>query len=467
MDIGKYWRPIIEAVHDGVMIVNSKGKIIVANSTAQLMTGYTEKELQGKSCRTLNCTGCIIIGKGEGKLWCGLFSRGIIRDKKCQIVNKQNRAVQIVKSASVLYDDNGDIVGAVETLKDISDNVRYQNELISLKKTYMLDDGFHGIVGKSPVMQSLFEVIENVAASDTPVMILGKSGTGKELVARAVHETGLRNGKPFIKVNCAALNENLLESELFGHVKGSYTGADRNRIGRFEAAHGGSIFLDEIGDIPMSTQVKLLRVLEEKKIEKVGDNVSIDVDVRIITATNRDIESLVRAKKFREDLFFRINVFPINCPPLAARYEDIPIIIQHFIEVNVKKTGKNILGFSPEAMQQMMRYQWPGNVRELRNAVEYAFVLCHGSIITPEHLPDKILHSEDIRELYKNICEQTHQKQWVKRQKSESIEDEKKRVLQSLIKSNGNQSKAADLLGISRVTIWKKIKKYGIDVKRK
>ncbi len=463
IDIGKYWRPIIEAVHDGVMIVNAKGEIIAANSTAQLMTGYKEKELEGKSCRTLNCTSCIIIGKGEGKLWCGLFSRGMMRDKRCVISSKQNRSVQILKSASVLYDDEGNIVGAVETLKDISDSIRYKNELMSLKKTYMLDDGFHGIVGKSPVMQSLFEVIENVATSDTPVMILGESGTGKELVARAVHDTGLGNSKPFIKVNCAALNENLLESELFGHVKGAYTGADRNRIGRFEAAHGGSIFLDEIGDIPMSTQVKLLRVLEEKKIEKVGDNVSIDVDVRIITATNRDIESLMRLQKFREDLFFRINVFPVKCPPLSARNEDIPLIIQHFVEVNTRKTGKNILGFSPEAMKRMMRYNWPGNVRELRNAVEYAFVLCHGSIITPEHLPDKILHSEDTETVCENMFKEKGQKGGEIMRKP-CITDKKYELTQALTKEKGNQSRAADVLGVSRVTVWKRIKKYDINL---
>ncbi len=477
MDIGKHWRAIIEAMHDGVMIVNAKGSIIAANSTALLMTGYTENELEGKSCRTLNCTGCIIIGKGEGKLWCGLFSKGMIRDKKCRITNKQNRAVHIVKSASVLYDDDGRILGAVETLKDISDNINYKNELISLKKTYLLDDGFHGIVGKSPVMQALFEVIENVAASDTPVMILGKSGTGKELVARAVHETGLRSDKPFIKVNCAALNENLLESELFGHVRGAYTGADRSRIGRFEAAHGGSIFLDEIGDIPMSIQVKLLRVLEEKKIEKVGDNVSIDVDVRIITATNRDLEALMEAEKFREDLFFRINVFPVNCPPLSARQEDLPLIIQHFVELNTRKTGKNILGLSSEAMKLMMKYLWPGNVRELRNAVEYAFVLCHGSMITPEHLPDKImqagsvLHAENIlraenilhvgsaavdksRDIV-NFCEGVL-----------GSRDQKKELEDAMNREKGNQSKAAERLGVSRVTVWKRMKKYGLDPRK-
>ncbi len=452
MDIGRHWRAIIEAVQEGVIVVDSNGDFVAANSTAQLMTGYGESELIGKSCRLLNCTGCKIIGKRGGGLWCHLFSKGIMREKKCLITNKQNRSVQILKSASVFYDNDGTILGAVETLKDISETINWQNELISLKRRYMLDDGFHGIIGKTPVMQSLFELIENVAASETPVMILGKSGTGKELVARAVHETGPRCDKPFIKVNCAALNESLLESELFGHVKGAYTGADKNRIGRFEAVYKGIIFLDEIGDIPMSIQVKLLRVLEEKKIEKVGDNRSISVDVRIITATNRNLDTLMKEEKFREDLFFRINVFPIVCPPLAKRREDIPLIIQHFVTLNSKKTGKNILGLAPEAMRRMTGYAWPGNVRELRNSVEYAFVLCHGNSIGVEHLPDKILsHGIEALPAPDEAADQL-------------LEGEREKLVRVLKETGGNQSKAAGLLGVSRVTVWKRIKKHGIDL---
>ncbi|MFK5953235.1 MAG: sigma 54-interacting transcriptional regulator [Desulfobacterium sp.] len=461
MDIGKYWQTIIESVQDGVIIVDPGGNIVAANTTALLMTGYKKEEVTGKSCRILNCTGCKIVGKGAGKEWCGLFSRGLIWDKKCSITHKNHRSVQILKSATVFYDDNGEIVGAVETLKDVSDNVKFENELISLKKTYLLDDGFHGIVGKSPVMQSFFELIENVALTETPVMILGDSGTGKELVARALHETGSRKDKPFIKVNCASLNESLLESELFGHVRGAYTGANRNRIGRFEAAHGGSIFLDEIGDIPMSTQVKLLRVLEEKKIEKVGDNISIDVDVRIITATNRNLEQLIQEKAFREDLFFRINVFPIRCPSLVRRLDDIPLIAQHFVNVNARKTKKNILGFTPEAMRLMMAYNWPGNVRELRNAVEYAFVLCNGSSVGPEHLPERVNACTDPTNKTSRECMEISMNSQV-----DKFVEQKNQLIHALKTANGNQSRAALTIGVSRVTIWKRIKKYGIDLQQ-
>lgn len=461
MEIGKHWRTIIESVQDGVIIVDPGGNIVAANTTALLMTGYSNKELEGQSCRILNCTGCRIVGKGQGSEWCGLFSKGMIRDKKCLITHKHNRSIQILKSATVFYGDDGNIVGAVETLKDISDNIRFQNELNSLKKAYLLDDGFHGLVGGSPVMQTLFELIESVSSSEIPVMILGESGTGKELVARAVHETGPRMHKPFIKVNCAALNESLLESELFGHVKGAYTGAERDRIGRFETAHGGSIFLDEIGDLPMSVQVKLLRVLEEKKIEKVGDNVSIDVDVRIITATNRNLEKLIKEKKFREDLFFRINVFPVRCPSLATRLEDIPLIVQHFVNVNSKKTGKNILGLTPEAMGRMMAYGWPGNVREVRNTVDYAFVLCNGSSIGPEHLPDRVTLCSD-----PEIPGERNSMDLPLQPAPAVPMDERTQLIEALKKVGGNQSRAAEAIGVSRVTVWKRIKKFGIDLNR-
>jgi len=356
-----------------------------------------------------------------------------------------------MKSASVLRDKHGTIIGAVETLTDISELVRQQQEILSLRKSCHLEEGFYGILGRSTLMQRLFELIENVSQTDAPVMIMGPSGTGKELVARAIHDSGPRAGKPFIKVNCAALNENLLESELFGHVKGAYTGADRNRIGRFEAAQEGTIFLDEIGDISLSTQVKLLRVLEEKQIERVGDHQPIRVNVRIVTATNRNLEELVSQEKFREDLFFRINVFPLYCPPLSGRQEDIPLIVQSFILRNNEESGKNILGFVPEAMEKLMSYSWPGNVRELRNAVEYAFVLCPGGHIQVEHLPPKII-SYDPGDT--DNLPLTGQK---------TADRTRHELIRALRQAGGNQSKAASILGVSRVTIWKRLKKYGID----
>ncbi len=457
MDIGKHWRKIIDSVQDGLIIVDAKGDFIAANHSAQLITGYAEKELKGHSCRMLNCTGCEIKGKGSGKNWCGLYSKGIIREKKCLITNSKNRTVPIIKSATVLFDDSGEIIGAVETLKDISENINYRNELASIKRMYHIDDGFHGIVGRTPVMQNLYELVENVSSLDTPVMILGDSGTGKEMVAKALHETGARADHPFVKVNCAALSESILESELFGHVKGAFTGADTNRVGRFEAAHKGTIFLDEIGDIPLSVQVKLLRVLEERMIQRVGENKSIPIDVRIVTATNKNLEKLIEEEKFREDLFFRINVFPLTCPPLRHRRDDITLIIQHFITFNVTKTGKNILGVTPQAMRAMVAYHWPGNIRELRNTIEYAFVLARGKSIGLEHLPEKIVHQnpETISGFNSSISSHTVQ----------AGMSEKEALLDALRQSDGNQSKAAKILGVSRVTVWKRMKKHQVKLK--
>ena len=452
MDIAKYWKTIVDTLQDGLMVVDPMGRIIAANPAAERVTGYTADELIGKSCRVLNCTGCKIIGQGAGKQWCGLFNRGAIREKKCLITNKDRHSVHIIKSAAVLRNEKGEIIGAVETLTDITEKIRQQQEISNLRKTFHLDEGYHGILGKSQAMLNLFEMIENVALSDTPVMIQGESGSGKELVARAIHRASGRSDKPYVKVNCAALNENLLESELFGHVKGAYTGADRTRVGRFEAAHEGTIFLDEIGDIPLTIQIKLLRVLEDRKIERVGDNRSIPVDVRVITATHKNLDALIGQGLFREDLYFRINVFPLQCPPLSERREDIPLIAQSFIRRNAVNSGKKIIGLTPDALETLTDYAWPGNVRELRNAIEYAFVLCQSGGIGVQHLPHKIVNGSLDQQV---ACELD----------PDCVKD-RESLIQVLRKADGNQSKAAKMLGVSRVTVWKRMKKLGIDIKQ-
>jgi two-component system response regulator HydG len=450
MDVSRYWKTIVDTLQDGVMVIDPSGTIIAVNPAVSQLTGYRPEELIGRSCRTLDCTGCQIIGKGPGRHWCGLYKDGDVRAKRCAITAKDHRTVTIIKNASILRDEHNRIIGAVETLKDMSQIIRQQEEILSLRRSLHLDEGYHGIVGAAPVMQAMYELIENVALTEAPVLITGESGTGKELVARAIHDVSSRSGKPFIKVNCAALNENLLESELFGHAKGSFTGAERARIGRFEAAHGGTIFLDEVGDIPLSTQVKLLRVLEEREIERVGEHTSIRVDVRIISATHRNLDTLVRERMFREDLFFRINVFPLSCPALRDRAEDVPAIVQHFIRENAKKSGKKIVGLTPQAMEKLVQYTWPGNVRELRNTIEYAFVLCASGGIDAQHLPPKLLsHVPVAQEAALRLP---------------SLDREKAVLIELLHQTGGNQSEAARRLGVSRITIWKRIKRLGIDL---
>jgi two-component system response regulator HydG len=455
MDLSRYWKTIVDTLQDGVMVVDPKGHIIAVNPAVTKLTGYEPQELIGQSCRILDCTGCHIYAKGAAEKWCGLYKAGGVRAKRCTISNRDRQTVTIVKNAAILRDDKGNILGAVETLKDMSEVVRQQEEILSLRKSLHLEEGYHGIVGGAPVMQQLYVLIENVGMTEAPVLITGESGTGKELVARAIHDVSPRRDKPFIKVNCAALNENLLESELFGHAKGAYTGADRARIGRFEAAHRGTIFLDEVGDIPLSIQVKLLRVLEEKEIERVGEHTPVKVDVRVVSATNRNLEKMVGDGHFREDLYFRINVFPLTCPSLRERSEDIPAIVQSFIRANAAKSGKKILGLTPEAMEKLTQYNWPGNVRELRNSIEYAFVLCPSGGIDARHLPPKVARQPA-------ACNDA----LVTSGTSGTSQEEREALVALLRETGGNQSETARRLGVSRITVWKRIKKFGIDVKR-
>jgi transcriptional regulator with GAF, ATPase, and Fis domain len=270
-------------------------------------------------------------------------------------------------------------------------------------------------------------------------------------VARAIHEQGRRKSGPYVQLNCAALNADLLESELFGHIKGAFTGAYRHRLGRFEAAHGGDLFLDEIGDIPLSVQVKLLRVLEAQQFERVGDHHPIHVDVRIISATNKNLLEMIARKQFREDLFFRINVIPIYLPPLRERREDIPILVSSFIQRLQRITGKGLNGLTPNAMKLIMEYSWPGNVRELKSALEYAFVIAESGMVDIEHLPPQFAQGDS--GAAGGLA-------------PAGSSTEKTELIEALRRTNGNQTQAARLLGVNRVTVWNRMRKYGVDLKK-
>ncbi len=440
-------------MNDGLMLVGLDGTILEVNSAFTRLTGYEADDVEGNRCTILRCDACDTQPDGEKGPWCNLFKRAQDVRKRCIVTRKDGSYLSALKNASLLKDDEGGILGAVETLTDISETDRLDSEVDQLSRHFDESDGFHGIIGKSTVMQKVFQVVEKAAHSDAPAIIFGESGTGKELVARAIHRAGERRENPFVQLNCSALNESLLESELFGHVKGAFTGAYRHRLGRFEAAHTGDIFLDEIADIPLSTQVKLLRVLETKQFERVGDLQSISVDVRIITATNKNLREMIDQKLFREDLFFRINVIPILIPPLRERTEDIPLLINTFIHRLQSRTGKKIVGVSPDAMEWLMNYDWPGNVRELKSAMEYGFVIVESGFIDMAHLPPHILE---------NSVGKLRQSAFVDRQELH----EKAALIDALRKSGGNQSQAARILGISRVTVWNRMRKYGINLKR-
>lgn len=448
-NLEKYWETVVSNIKDGVMIVDTDGYIASVNHAMEQITGYTKEELIGQKCSILNCS-LFNLARGQGgKHWCVLFRTGNLDLRRCTIMRKNGSFVQVLKNASRLEDDQGRIIGGVETITDITDVVQNDQKIAEFQRQLHPEGSFQGIVGTSPAMQQVFKIIENAARSDAPVLILGESGTGKELVAKAIHRLSERNKGPLVCVNCAALTESLLESELFGHVKGAYTGAHTSRAGRFELAQGGDIFLDEIGDLSLSTQVKLLRVLEEKTIERVGDSKPIPVNVRIISATNRNLLNLLEKGSFRKDFYFRINVIPISLPPLHERASDIPLLVNHFFQRLRLKTGKAIAGIDKSTMEILKEYSWPGNVRELKSVFAYIFATCNESIIQPVHLPPDLLKRKTIAAVPRLL---SHSKQELR----------KKQLIDALAQAKGNKSKAAEILGISRVTVWNRMKRFGL-----
>jgi PAS domain S-box-containing protein len=451
--IEHHWKQIFDTVNDGLFLVGPDGAILMVNKAFERLTGYKARELLGRPCTMLRCDACESALRKQGASWCTLFKHGKNVRKRCVVVRKDGTYLPAIKTASVLRTEEGAPLAAVETLTDLSHLDRLGHEVDQLARQLDMEEGYHGIVGKSPVMERAFQVIEKAAQSDAPVIIYGESGTGKDLTASAIHQAGRRKEGPFVHFNCAALNEALIESELFGHVRGAFTGAYRHRMGRFEAAHGGDLFLDEIGDIPPSTQMRLLRVLEKKEFERVGDHRPIGVDVRIITATNKDLHRLIAERRFREDLFFRINVIPIHLPPLRERKEDIPLLLRTFIQRMRAGSGKDITGLTPAAMDRLMAYSWPGNVRELKSALEYAFVIAHEGLIDPAHLPQQFRGETG----------------FVRTEATASgtqAPEEKAALMVALQQSGGNQSEAARILGVSRVTVWNRMRKHGLTTRR-
>lgn len=440
-----FLRSIIETMSEGLMVVDKDGNILFFNRAAEEITGHRSEEVIGRQCTMLDTDTCVIITEKGKEKKCSLFELGRVANKKCRIKTKDGRAVHLLKNAVVLKNDEGEMIGAVEVMTDVTSLYVKELEVEELKHELMNEYGFMGILGASPIMQKLYEQIQNAAMSEAPVIICGESGTGKELVAEAIHKLSRRSKGPLVKVNCAALNEFLLESELFGHVKGAFTGAVRDRQGRLEAASGGSIFLDEIGDMSNAMQVKLLRALQEKEIERVGDHRPIHVNARLITATNKNLCSLIESGQFREDFFYRINVIPIHTPALRERKEDIPILVSHFLKRISRVNHKNILRISPSAMEAIEAYQWPGNVRQLINALEYATITCKNDTIEIPDLPEYIFH--DISE---------------KADSRANNSKSREHIVFALKKFNWNRTFTAKHLGISRVTLWKLMKEYDI-----
>jgi len=437
----KFFNVILNSIADGVFTTDSEGKITFFNKAAEEITGFTSKEALGRFCFD-------IFRADICQSRCAL--KETIRTKKeiinlpVTVLNKKGKKLPISISTAVLKNEKGKIIGGVETFRDLS-------TIEELKKELQQKYTFGDIISKNHQMHEIFNVLPNIAESDSTVLIQGASGTGKELFAKAIHNWSHRKEKPFVGVNCGALPETLLESELFGYVKGAFTDAKKDKPGRFALANGGTIFLDEIGDMSPPLQAKLLRVLQEKEFDPLGSVSPRKTDVRVIAATNKDLSRLVSEGKFRDDLYYRVNVVKIELPLLSQRREDIPLLIDAFINKFNARMEKQITGVTDHALRRLMSYEYPGNVRELENIIEHGFVLCRGNRIDLDCLPREILQAP----------EGEHSQ--VSRQDQTPFGKAEADVIARALRKHGdNRLRAAHELGIDRTTLWRKMHKYGL-----
>lgn len=417
---------ILDSLREGILVVDPSLAVTYCNPAASEITGFTPSEILHRPCTDILegslCDSRCLMAEAQN----GRFTT----DSEVEIRRKDGGARTIALTTVLLRDSRGHTKGVVVSFRDISEYRLLKEEL---RRKYQLDK----IIGKSRGMQEVFDLIRQISPTDVTVLITGESGTGKELVAQAIHHLSPRATRPFLKVNCSALPETLLEAELFGHVRGAFTGAVHDRIGRFEAADGGTLLLDEIGELSPYLQVKLLRVLQEKEFERVGETKTRKVNVRILASTNRDLKEQLARGSIREDLYYRLKVVPIHLPPLRDRKEDIPLLIKHFVPKFNREMNKHILGPDAQVMGALLDYSWPGNVRELEHAVEHAFVRAQGVHLTVADLPEEVRAKA----------------QW-------PHDEEKARILHAIKHAGGNKSAAARMLGIGRATLWRKIRKW-------
>jgi PAS domain S-box-containing protein len=433
---------ILESISDGVFTVDADWHITSFNRAAEAITGIHRREAIGKTCSDVfRASMC----EADCALRQTVKSGKAIINKSAFIVDIEGRRIPISVSTAILRDEQGRIIGGAETFRDLSLVEELRKEL---EGRFQVGD----LVSRSATMRRVFEVLPQISASDATVLILGDTGTGKELLARAIHNLSPRKDKPFVPVNCGALPDTLLESELFGYVKGAFTGASKDKPGRFALAEGGTVFLDEIGDISPALQVRLLRVLQEKTYEPLGGTRVLHANVRVIAATHRDLSAQIRKGAFREDLYYRLNVVKLDLPPLRKRKEDVPLLVEHFVERFNRRQGKSVAGVAPDVMALLMAHNYPGNVRELENIVERAFVLCATGKIEQVHLPAELTgHSAAIRLVPagETIAAQT--------QASET------QAIRNALERHGfNRLAAARELGLHKSTLFRKLKALGI-----
>lgn len=444
--IENYTQIIIDSIADGVFTVDKDWKITSYNRAAEKITGIGKDEAIGRYCwEVFKASIC----EKECSLKRTMETGRPIINQQIFIVNSKGDRIPISISTAILKDKNDNIIGGVETFRDLS-------VVEQLRKELARQHTFFNIISKNREMQRLFEMLELVSGNDTTVLLEGESGTGKELFARAIHSLSQRKKGPIITVNCGALPDTLLESELFGYKAGAFTDAKRDKPGRFAQAENGTLFLDEIGDISPMLQMRLLRVLQEKVYEPLGSTKSEKADVRIVAATNKNLEEMVQQGLFREDLYYRINIVTLFLPPLRERKEDIPLLVEHFLRRFNSLRGKEIKGLSAKAMNILMSYDFPGNIRELENIVEYTTVVCKNHFVRKEHLPETLHQKIDLRKIPAS-------EKFTEREPSlEAVE--KDIIYKTLKKNNWSRKLTASQMGIHPTTLWRKMKRLNLEV---
>lgn len=446
--LNKYFQEaVIQAVPCAVFVVDKNKHIIFWNKPAEELTGYTAFEMVGSTCSTLQINICSVDGAAKSADFCPLKSPGKTGEVECEINRKDGTTVPVIRKARAVYDDKGQVIGAIEAMIDVSLIKQARTEIRLLKHEIAQSGRFGELIGHSKKMRELYSRIEMVAPTNVNIVIEGETGTGKELVAKTIHRQSDRGDSIFLPVNCGALPQSLLEAELFGHVRGAFTDAVSDRTGSFEKATGGTLFLDEVSELPLASQVKLLRVLQENKITKVGESTPRNIDVRVIAASNKNLFKLIKAGRFREDLYYRLHVMGLEVPALRERKEDIVDLVGYFIRMFNKKYGKNIESCTRKAMHILEMYPWPGNIRELEHAIEHAFILTPKAegFLAEDMFPPQVLSGFLPS----------------KRPSAPQIDNNssKEEIAAVLKQTKGNKTQAAQILGMTRAGLYKKMRR--------
>jgi PAS domain S-box-containing protein len=454
---------LLETMAEGVVVTDPRGRIRGWNAAMTAITGYPREAALGKPVAWLRAPGCQS-GEAVSALLAERAGSACLTGCECRVLGRDGKPIPVLMNARVLRHPTGAILGVLQTLTDCRQIEALRGRVRALEDELVPPQSSCGLVGSHPRLREACRLLELAAGSDATVLLLGESGTGKELAAAAVHRLGHRHEGPFIKVNCGALSELILESELFGHVRGAFTGAHQDRLGRFEAAAGGTILLDEIGEISAALQVKLLRILQERQFERVGEVQTRTVDVRVIASTNRDLAGAVRAGRFREDLYYRLKVFPVRMPALRERLEDVPALVEHFAARLRRRTGKAIDGVHPEALRVLMDYRWPGNVRELENVMEYAFITCQSGLIAVDDLPQE-LRQADLRHAAGMARLAAPAASGADPSVARSTVRSPEALRQLLAACDWSKAEAARRLGLSPTAVWKWMKRHEIPLR--